>query len=54
MKIWIYYKEKIFYKKDDSEAAYVEYRNLKQDAEGKEILVVKGKFITGYLDRWIV
>lgn len=47
-------RENIIYKKDDTEAGYIEYRNLTQDTEGKEILVVKGKFLTGYLDRRII
>lgn len=47
-------RDNIIYKKDDTEAAYIEYRNLKQDAKGKETLVVKGKFLTGYLNRRIV
>lgn len=47
-------RENIIYKKDDTEAGYIEFRNLKQDTEGKEILIVKGKFITGYLNRRIV
>lgn len=44
----------IVWKKDDLEAAYIEYRNLKQSVEGKEILVVKGRFLTGYLNRRII
>lgn len=44
----------VIWKKDDLEAGYVEYRNLKQDAEGKEVLVIKGKFLTGYLNRRII
>ncbi len=47
-------RENIIYKKDDAEAGYIEYRNLKQDTEGKEILVVRGKFLTGYLNRRII
>jgi hypothetical protein len=47
-------RENIIYKKGDTEAAYIEYRNLKQDTEGKEILVIKGKFLTNYTDRRIV
>jgi len=46
-------RENIIYKKGDNEAGYIETRNLKQDAEGKEILVIKGKFLTGYLNRRI-
>ena len=44
----------IIYKKGDNEAGYIESRNLKQDVEGKEILVLKGKFLTGYLNRRII
>lgn len=47
-------KGNIIWKRDDSEGAYVEYRNLRQDTEGKEVLVVKGKFLTGYLNRRII
>lgn len=47
-------KGNIIWKKDDDEAAYIEYRNLKQDTTGKEILVLKGKFLTGYLGRRII
>ena len=44
----------IVWKKDDLEAGYIEYRNLRHDIEGKEVLVVRGKFLTGYLGRRIV
>lgn len=47
-------RSNVIWKKDDLEAGYVEYRNLKQDAEGKEVLVIKGKFLTGYLNRRII
>jgi len=47
-------RESIIYKKGDTEAGYIETRNLSQDAEGKEVLVIKGKFLTGYLNRRIV
>lgn len=47
-------RENIIYLKGDVEAAYIEYINLKTDDEGNEIMVVKGKFLTGYLDRRIV
>ena len=47
-------RESIIYKKGDSEAGYIETRNLSQDADGKEVLVIKGKFLTGYLNRRIV
>ena len=44
----------VIWKKGDSEAGYIEYRNLTQDTTGKEVLVLKGKFLTGYLDRRII
>lgn len=47
-------RENIIYIKGDVEAAYIEYINLKQDSEGKEIIIVKGKFLTGYLNRRII
>lgn len=47
-------KENIVYKKDDFEAGYIEYRNLIQDDDGRETISIKGKFLTGYLNRRIV
>ncbi len=47
-------KGNIVWKKDDLEAGYISHRNLKQDTEGKEILVVRGKFLTGYLGQRII
>jgi len=47
-------KDYIIWKKDDLEAGYIEYRNIRQEADGKEVLVVKGKFLTGHLDRRII
>lgn len=47
-------KGNIIWKKDDLEAGYIEYRNLTQDEEGKEILVIKGRFLTGYIGRRII
>jgi hypothetical protein len=47
-------KGNIIYKKDDAEAGFIEYRNLKQDIEGKELLTIKGKFLTGYFNRRII
>lgn len=47
-------KGNVVWKKDEKEAGYIEYRNLRQDREGKEVLVIKGKFITGYLGRRII
>lgn len=44
----------IVWKKDDPEAGYIEYRQMAQDAEGKETLVIKGKFLSGYLNRRII
>lgn len=47
-------KGNIIYKKDDVESAYIEYRDLKQDVDGKEILDIKGNFLTGYLKRRVL
>lgn len=47
-------RENIICLKGDIEAAYIEYINLKKDDDGNEIMVAKGKFLTGYLDRRIV
>ena len=47
-------KGNTIWKKDDLEGAYIEYRNLKQDTTGKEVLVLKGKFLTGYLGKRII
>ena len=47
-------KGNIVWKKDDHEAGYIEYRQMAQDAEGKETLVIKGKFLSGYLNRRII
>lgn len=47
-------KGNVIWKKDDEEAGYIEHRHLKQDTTGKEVLVIKGKFLTGYLGRRII
>lgn len=47
-------KGNIIWKQGDTEAGYINYRNLKQDTEGKEVLDVKGNFLTGYLKQRIV
>ncbi len=47
-------KENIICKKDDQEAGYIVYRKLTEDIEGKEMLTVKGRFMTGYLGRRII
>lgn len=47
-------RENIIWKKGDLEAGYIEYRNLKHDRQDKEILMIKGKFLTGYLGRRII
>lgn len=44
----------VVWKKDDPEAGYIEYRQMVQDANGNEVLVIKGKFLSGYLDRRII
>lgn len=50
----LFKRENIVWKKGDEEAGYIEYRNIKQDTDGKEILVVRGKFLIGYLNRRII
>lgn len=47
-------RENIIWKQGDDEAGYIEYRQLGQDAQGQETLILKGKFLTGYLGRRIV
>ena len=47
-------KGNIIHKKDDREAGYIVYRKLTEDNEGKEMLVVTGKFMTGYLGQRII
>lgn len=50
----LFQKENIIYKKGDVEAGFIEYRNLKQNTDGTEVLVIKGKFLTSYLNRRII
>lgn len=47
-------KGNIIWKKGDSEAGVISYRQLAQDTEGKETLIAKGKFLSVYLGRRIV
>jgi hypothetical protein len=47
-------KENIIYKNGDTEAGYINYRDFKKDTDGKETLIIKGRFITHYTDRRIV
>lgn len=47
-------RRNIVWKKGDPEAGYIETRQLAQDPEGKEALVIKGKFLSRYLNRRIV
>ena len=44
----------IFKSKDDSEAGYIETRQISLNSDGKELIVVKGKFITNYFNRRII
>lgn len=44
----------IIYKPGNDEAGVIDYRNLSQDVEGHETLVLTGSFATGYLDRRII
>jgi len=46
-------RDNIIYKKDDVEAGYIETRQLKIGTDGQELLEVRGKFLTNYLDRRI-
>lgn len=46
-------KGNIVYKKDDSEAGYIETRQIEVDEEGNEKLKINGKFITNYMNRRI-
>ena len=46
-------RDNIIYKKDDVEAGYIETRQLKIGTDGQELLEIKGKFLTNYLDRRI-
>ncbi|WP_313758572.1 siphovirus ReqiPepy6 Gp37-like family protein [Tissierella sp.] len=45
--------DNILWLKGDDEAGYIVCRNIKQNSRGEEILVVKGSFLTSYLDRRI-
>lgn len=47
-------KENIIRKQDSNEAAYISYRTIKQNDKGEESIVVKGKFLQGYLKRRII
>ncbi len=47
-------RENIIWKQGDEEAGFIKYRQLGQDDQGQETLVVKGDFLTGYLDRRII
>jgi hypothetical protein len=47
-------KGNIIHKKGDIEAGFIEYRNMKQESDGKESLVIKGRFLTGYINRRII
>lgn len=44
----------IVWKKGDQEGSIIKYRQLTQDQEGKEKLVVKGDFLTGVLGQRII
>jgi len=47
-------RENIIWKQGDQEAGYIKYRQLGQDEQGQEVLIIKGDFLTGYLDRRII
>ncbi|GAB6150200.1 siphovirus ReqiPepy6 Gp37-like family protein [Clostridium novyi] len=44
----------LIYKKSDDEIGVIEYRQLGLDVTGKEILIIRGRFITSYLSRRII
>lgn len=44
----------IVWKSDDLEAGCIEYCNITLNSVRDEVLIVKGKFLTGYLDRRII
>lgn len=46
-------KENIIYK-SDREAGFIHYRNIKLNREGKEVLYIKGSFLTALIDRRII
>lgn len=46
-------RENIIYKQNDKEAGYIETRKLTINEEGKEQIEIKGKLLTGYLNRRI-
>lgn len=47
-------KGNVIWKNNDLEAGYIEYRKISLNTKGDEILVVKGKFLTGYISRRII
>ncbi|MCL2575727.1 MAG: siphovirus ReqiPepy6 Gp37-like family protein [Defluviitaleaceae bacterium] len=47
-------KGNLIAKRDDSEAGEIKYIDFSQDTQGKEIIEVQGKFITGWLGRRII
>lgn len=47
-------RKNIIWPQGDPEAGFIKYRDLKLDDEGKEIIIVKGNFLTRYLDRRIL
>lgn len=47
-------KNYLIWKRGDSEAGFITYRQLKQDDQGKEVLIIKGIFITGCLNKRII
>lgn len=46
-------RDNIIYKKGDNEAGYIVTRQIDLDEEGKEVLTIKGKFLTNYAERRI-
>ncbi|KEI09291.1 hypothetical protein Z957_05140 [Clostridium sp. K25] len=47
-------EDNIIYKKNGKEAAYINFKQLGLDITGKEVMVIRGNFLNGYLDRRII
>lgn len=47
-------EDDIIWKNDSDEAGYIDYVNIKIDEQGKEVYIIKGQFITGYIGRRII
>lgn len=47
-------RENIIYKQGDPQAGYIETQQNKKTVEGKETITIKGKLLSGYLNRRII